>query len=144
MTKQEFLYALETALSEELNDIQVNEQINYYRQYIEEQIASGRSESEVLEELGDARIIAHNIIDGIEEEGNAYRRTTVTYTTGDEEDEADLTWKAKAKMYGTIAIIIAVVVLVLALVTRLIIWMLPAIIVIAVVLWIFSKRRDGR
>lgn len=41
MTKQEFLYALETALSEELNDIQVNEQINYYRQYIEEQIASG-------------------------------------------------------------------------------------------------------
>lgn len=55
MTKQEFLYALETALSEELNDIQVNEQINYYRQYIEEQIASGRSESEVLEELGDAR-----------------------------------------------------------------------------------------
>lgn len=45
-------------------------------------------------------IIAHNIIDGIEEEGNAYRRTTVTYTTGDEGDEADLTWKAKVKMYG--------------------------------------------
>ena len=31
MTKQEFLYALEAALSEELNSIQVNEQINYYR-----------------------------------------------------------------------------------------------------------------
>lgn len=143
MTKQEFLYALEAALSEELNSIQVNEQINYYRQYIEEQAASGRSESEVLDELGDARIIAHNIIDGIEEEPN-YHRTTVTYTTGDEGEEGELSWKTKVKTYGTIAIIIAVVVLVLALVTRLIIWMLPSIIVIAVVLLIFYKRRDGR
>ena len=43
MTKQEFLYALEAALSEELNSIQVNEQINYYRQYIEELATPGLS-----------------------------------------------------------------------------------------------------
>lgn len=143
MTKQEFLYALETTLSEELNSIQVNEQINYYRQYIEEQVASGRSESEVLDELGDARIIAHNIIDGIEAEPS-YHRTTVTYTESGDEESLEPTWQAKIKTYGTIAIIIAVVVLILALVTRLIIWMLPSIIVIAIVLWIFSRRRDGR
>ena len=65
MTKQEYLAVLREALSEELSGAQVSDQINYYRQYIEEQIASGRSETDVLEELGDARIIAHNIIDEI-------------------------------------------------------------------------------
>ncbi len=143
MTKQEFLYALEAALSEELNSIQVNEQINYYRQYIEEQVASGRSESEVLDELGDARIIAHNIIDGIEEEPN-YHRTTVTYTENGDGGSPEPTWKEKMKVYGTIGLILVILFAVLALVTQLIIWMLPSIIVIAVVLWIFSKRRDGR
>ena len=77
MTKQDFLAVLQEALSEELNGAQVNEQISYYRRYIDEQVAAGRSESEVLEELGDARIIAHNIIDGVEEEGNTYYRTRV-------------------------------------------------------------------
>ena len=82
MTKQEYLAVLREALSEELSGAQVSDQINYYRQYIEEQIASGRSETDVLEELGDARIIAHNIIDGAEEERDTYRRTTVTYSGG--------------------------------------------------------------
>ncbi len=143
MTKQEFLTALQEALSEELNGAQVNEQINYYRQYIEGEVARGRAESEVLEELGDARIIAHNIIDGVEEESNTYRRTTVTYTSGDDGDNLEPEWKTKMKFYGTIALVLVIIFVILALVTRLIIWLLPSIIVIAVVLWILRKL-DGR
>lgn len=143
MTKQEFLTVLQEALSEELNGAQVNEQVNYYRRYIEEQVAGGRTESEVLDELGDARIIAHNVIDGLEAEGQTYQRTTVTYTEGESGENAGPTWKTKVKVYGTIALIIALIFVILALVTKLIIWLLPSIIVIAVVLWILRKL-DGR
>ena len=132
MTKQEYLAALREALSEELSGAQVSDQINYYRQYIEEQIASGRSEADVLEELGDARIIAHNIIDGAEEERDTYRRTTVTYSDGGDAEGVEPTWKTKVKVYGIIA-----------LVTKLIIWLLPSIIVIVCVVWILN-RLSGR
>ena len=70
MTKQEFFMKLRETLSDELNDRQVNEQVQYYEGYINEQIRLGRSESEVLDELGDPRSIAHNIIDGIEAGGS--------------------------------------------------------------------------
>ena len=143
MTKQEYLAALQEALSEELSGAQVSDQINYYRQYIEEQIASGRSEADVLEELGDARIIAHNIIDGVEEERDTYRRTTVTYTSGGDGEGAEPTWKTKMKVYGIIALVLVVLFVIIALVTRLLIWMLPSIIVIACVVWILN-RLSGR
>ena len=127
------------ALSEELSGAQVSDQINYYRQYIEEQIASGRSEADVLEELGDARIIAHNIIDGAEEERDTYRRTTVTYTGGGDAEGVEPTWKTKMKVYGIIAFVLVVVFIFIALVTKLIIWLLPSIIVIVGVVWILNR-----
>ena len=143
MTKQEYLAVLREALSEELSGAQVSDQINYYRQYIEEQIASGRSEADVLEELGDARIIAHNIIDGAEEERDTYRRTTVTYTSDSDGQDAEPTWKTKMKVYGTIALVLVVLFMIIALVTKLIIWLLPSIIVIACIVWIIN-RLSGR
>jgi uncharacterized membrane protein len=141
MSKQDFLTALQEALSEELDAVQVNEQIQYYRSYIEDQIASGRSEADVMEELGDARIIAHNVIDGIEEEAHTYRRTTVEYSEGEEGIEP--TWKTKIKVYGMIGLVLVILFIVLALVTRLIIWMLPSLIVIGIIVWII-KTLDGR
>ena len=143
MTKQEYLAALREALSEELSGVQVSDQINYYRQYIEEQIASGRSEADVLEELGDARIIAHNIIDGAEEERDTYRRTTVTYTSDSDGQDAEPTWKTKMKVYGIITLVLVVLFMIIALVTKLIIWLLPSIIVIACIVWIIN-RLSGR
>ena len=139
MTKQDFLAVLQEALSEELNVTQVNEQISYYRQYIDEQVAAGRLESEVLEELGDARIIAHNIIDGVEEAADTYYRSTVTYTGDDGGEGVEPTWKTKMKVYGTIGLILVILFIILALVTKLIIWLLPSIILVAVVVWILRK-----
>lgn len=143
MTKQEYLAVLREALSEELSGAQVSDQINYYRQYIEEQIASGRSETDVLEELGDARIIAHNIIDGAGEERDTYRRTTVTYSGGGDAEGVEPTWKTKMKVYGIIALVLVVLFMIIALVTKLIIWLLPSIIVIACIVWIIN-RLSGR
>ena len=146
MTKKDFLTVLQEALSEELNGAQVSEQMNYYRRYFDEQTAAGRSEAQILEALGDARMIARNIIDGIEDASNMYQQSTTTYTNySDAEAEAGMEplWKTKVKVYGAIGLILVIIFVVLALITQLIIWLLPSIIVIGAILWILRKL-NGR
>ena len=62
MSKQEFLDTLRRALARELSESEVADNINYYWNYIEQQVASGESEEQVLSELGDPRLIARTIL----------------------------------------------------------------------------------
>lgn len=61
MTKREFLDSLRAALSTRVGASVVNENINYYEDYINTQMRMGRSEEEVLKELGDPRLLARSI-----------------------------------------------------------------------------------
>lgn len=71
MSKQEFLDTLRRSISG-MNDYTfVNETMEYYEEYIERQIRMGKSEAEVMEELGDPRLIAKSIVaskDSVEEQ----------------------------------------------------------------------------
>lgn len=61
MNKQEFIEGLRRSLSS-INDYTfVNDTIAYYENYIESQIRMGKTEEEVMEELGDPRLIAKSI-----------------------------------------------------------------------------------
>ena len=53
MRKEEFLEKLRTRLSQTMSQQEVTAQIRYYENYIQEQMQNGRSEEEVLTELGD-------------------------------------------------------------------------------------------
>lgn len=63
MNKGEFLEGLRNALSGEVPPSVVQENLRYYDEYIRTEIRKGRGESDVMEELGDARLIARTIID---------------------------------------------------------------------------------
>ena len=67
MRKEEFLEKLRARLSQTMSQQEVTAQIRYYENYIQEQIQNGRSEEEVLTELGDplliAKTLAHLAID---------------------------------------------------------------------------------
>lgn len=61
MSKQEFIDGLRRNLSS-INDYTfVNDTISYYENYIESQIRMGKAEIDVMEELGDPRLIAKSI-----------------------------------------------------------------------------------
>ena len=61
MSKQEFIEQLRRSLSS-INDYTfVNDTISYYENYIESRIRTGKSEEEVMRELGDPRLIAKSI-----------------------------------------------------------------------------------
>lgn len=63
MTRDEFLRELRIALQGRIPQGQVNEQLRYYENYIIEESRKGRTQDEVLEELGNPRLIAKTIID---------------------------------------------------------------------------------
>ena len=63
MSKQEFLERLRQALNGRVAPGVVTENINYYEDYINMEIRKGRSEEEVLTQLGDPRLIARTIVE---------------------------------------------------------------------------------
>lgn len=62
MTKQEFLDELRQALSGEVSSEAIMDAYRYYSTYIEDEMRSGKSEEQVLEELGRPNLIARSII----------------------------------------------------------------------------------
>lgn len=81
MSTREFLIQLESSLRGEVNEAVIQENLNYYGGYIREQIAAGRKEEEVLEMLGDPRLIARTIIDTNGGEGS-YQTESQTSSYG--------------------------------------------------------------
>lgn len=62
MKKQEFLVELQKALSSRVSVSSMQENVRYYDDYISMQIRKGRTEEEIIEEIGDPRLIAKSII----------------------------------------------------------------------------------
>lgn len=77
MTKQEFLNSLRAALSSRIGASLVEENVRYYEDYINTQMRMGKSEEQVIGELGDPRLLARSIADankraGMSDEREAY------------------------------------------------------------------------
>lgn len=76
MTKFEFTENLRKALSGRVNYNVVNDNVAYYENYIDTEVRKGRSEQEILEELGDPRLIAKTIIEAEKAGGTAPDRVS--------------------------------------------------------------------
>ncbi|MCI9141633.1 MAG: DUF1700 domain-containing protein [Lachnospiraceae bacterium] len=61
MTKQEFLEMMRLALNGKVSSGLIMENLRYYEDYINIEVRKGRSEEEVLAELGDPRLLARTI-----------------------------------------------------------------------------------
>jgi uncharacterized membrane protein len=96
MTRYEFLGKLKEALILELDEQAVNEHVTYYSSYISEAVNQGRSEAEVLEELGDPWAIARSLI-SMEETSASGRTVFDSYDTVKDKNES----KYEEKRYSS-------------------------------------------
>lgn len=74
MDRNEFISILRTALTGKVPATTVEDNVRYYEEYIEIQLRQGKSEKEILEALGDPRLLAKTII-----EANKFAEGTETY-----------------------------------------------------------------
>lgn len=85
MRKDEFLQTLRRALNGNVPPRVVEENVRYYDGYISDEVRKGRSEEEVIEEIGDPRLIARTIEDTtdgagegefVDDDASAYSRSS--------------------------------------------------------------------
>ncbi|MBQ3163836.1 MAG: DUF1700 domain-containing protein [Lachnospiraceae bacterium] len=76
MRQEEFLKIFQEALTGKVSDRIIQENINYYRVYIKNEVANGKTEEEVLRMLGDPRLLAKTI-----EESNKFASGDESYTS---------------------------------------------------------------
>lgn len=162
MNKQEFVDRLRMALNGRVSPGLVMDNVNYYQDYINTEIHKGRTEEEVLESLGDPRLIARTIIQTNGGDNRSGYRNTV-YGNGEyreaagqnvhrsytEEEDSYGTHQSKvgnvlAKLPGWVWLIlgILVVVLIFGAVFSVLSFLAPVLIPIVVVLFLVKLFRD--
>lgn len=125
MDKNEFLKILKDELDISLDKDIVYEQIDYYDNYIANEVVKGKTEKEVITELGDPRLIAKTIktvnnADGImdiksvkseDEEGNDYSKTKNRTET---REKYGVSGKVREILWGIIAFLVVFIIISLA------------------------------
>ncbi len=143
MTKSKFLEELRDVLSEQLPADQVAEHVAYYRNYIEEQQRNGNSEEEILNMLGDSRLIAKTILDT----GSVKKDNPNYFYEQPSENGQNTTKKGlshKGKMYLYAAITIGIICLIIILITTLLSFLLPVLLPVILFFIVLSLIRKMR
>lgn len=160
MDKKEFLDILYNQLSGQMPEGNVAAHVQYYRNYIEDEQQKGRTEDEILTELGDPRLIARTLLDtelgnsGAPQSGNSYSGSaSSSYTESTSEydgyrNSSSGSNRVKHKSfkldlttwYGKLAVILIAIVVVILLCTILSV-LIPIMIVAGVIMYVFRLRK---
>ena len=149
MERTQFLETLRSQLAGQMHEGKVAAHVRYYEDYIQSQVRGGRSEAEVLTELGDPRLIAKTLLDTDADSGGDIYEEEQTYSSGgaysDSESGQGRVDKRSYKLdlstwYGKAIVIVIAVAAVIALVT-IIGAVLPFFIVLGIILFVISRLR---
>lgn len=146
MRQEEFLKSFQEALAGKVSEKVIQENIDYYRNYISNEMRNGKTEDAVMQSLGDPRLLAKTI-----EESNKYANGDESYVsdrggwsfqgnrTGQNEQAQRTDMKKTFKVQGWLAAAIGIVVLlaVVSLVFSVISFLAPVILVAAVGLLVY-------
>lgn len=156
MNKKEFLDILYNQLSGQIPEGNVAAHVQYYRNYIEEEQRKGRTESEILAELGDPRLIARTLLD-TEASASGNPQTTEYYSESYDNRSAGYngyensdSGHGKVKQhsfhldlttwYGKLAVILIAAVVIILLCTVLSV-LIPIMIIAGVIMYLISQFR---
>lgn len=154
MNKKEFLDILYEQLSGQIPEGNVAAHVQYYRNYIEDAVTQGRTEAEVLNELGDPRLIARTLLD-TDSTTSGNPQTTGSYfepyTDNSYEYDNSSSGSKKVKSrsfhidlstwYGKLAVILIAAIVIVLLCTVLSV-LIPVMVIFGIVCFIISKLRN--
>jgi len=153
MNRAQFLEILRSQLTGKMYAERVEAHLRYYEDYIQSQVRGGRSEEEVLEELGDPRLIARTLLDTDTSSGEEIYEEV--YTTSDSEGDDSYSEQGEARgqnrhrqyrldlttWYGKL-IVIVVAALVIFLLVTVLTAVLPFLLIFALLMFLISRFRN--
>lgn len=114
MYRNKFLSSLREALEGNMSEQAIKDNVQYYKTYIEDEVKKGRTEKEVVEELGDPWIIAKTLIESPGGE-QTYEGTTEDNVSQYEDKERkvhifglDTWWKKVVLILAVVGIIFGI------------------------------------
>lgn len=163
MNREEFLQGLKNALSGQVPPAVVKENLDYYEEYMNTQCRNGRGEAEVMEELGDPRLIARTIVDATPGAGEgqyeAYGASGYGYSGGSRQQEPEYAgqdpryqrsgniryydlnkWYWKLLGIAVAILVLAVVLSIVSGILAIVVPLLPALIMVALIMWFVRGR----
>ncbi len=157
MSKNEFLEKLREALANDLDAAAVQDQVNYYSQYIDGETGTGMPEEAVTAELGDPWAIARTIIDSSgnrdyegEVYGHASRQKSGDKSKGRESRDPygqvrvsgfHVTWRMILAVLGILGILMIVIAVVGGIISILAPVVVPLFVVLFVIRAIKERKR---
>ena len=144
MTKSDFLDKLRLALSGKVSSSLVQENLTYYNEYIDAQIRMGRSEQEVMDMLGDPRLIARTIVEtnGTETvEENSYSNKTSYDEASYGVVENDTSIRTLPGWLWKI-ILVLIIICLISFVFSVVSFLLPIVLPVLIVLFVVKLFRD--
>ena len=150
MNKKEFLDILYEQLSGQMPEGNIAAHVQYYRNYIEEQQRTGRTESDILNELGDPRLIARTLLD-TETEGSGSGRSPYAKTVSDYQQSNSDTGTVRhhsfkidlSTWHGKLAVILIAAVVLILLFTVLSV-LIPVMLVTGVILYLLRMFKNNQ
>lgn len=154
MTKNEFLNRLREALGNDLAAPVVQENVDYYDQYILDEVKGGKSEEAVIDELGDPWVIARTVIDASEgmqgtgpDSGYAYESNNQGYGYDQQggyvkriETSGRGWWKLIVMLLGIIGILLAVVAVIGGIISLVAPILIPVLVIMIIIRGLGRRR----
>ncbi|MDC7289615.1 DUF1700 domain-containing protein [Blautia schinkii] len=149
MDRTQFLETLRSQLIGQMHEGKVAAHVRYYEDYIQSQVRGGRSEAEVLAQLGDPRLIAKTLLDTDADYGGEVYEDEQSYSGrgaySDSESGQGRVDRRSYKLdlstwYGKAIVIVIAVAAIIALVT-IIGAVLPFFIILGIILFVISRLR---
>lgn len=136
MSKQEFTDDLRSALSGRLSAAAVEENVKYYTEYIDTQLQNGKTEQEVLQELGNPRLIARTIVEA-NQSVSGEKKPDYFY-----QEENDKPAEHKKSYWATVLIAILILILCLFLVSTVLSFLAPILVPVILIFFLIKLFRD--
>lgn len=144
MDKIEFLNRLRAALTGRVDATVLAENLAYYEDYINSQMRMGRTEEEVLQSLGDPRLIAKTIIETNEPDGSAVQEGKNNYREDDDRNTAGryVIRHSRLPVGAWLVIVIVVLIVILVVLFSLLSFLVPFLLPVLVVAFMIKLFRD--
>ena len=143
MGKQEFINILRTSLNGQVSAAVISENVTYYEDYINSQIRMGRTEQEVLQSLGNPRLIAKSIIDASKAVGSGSKNYGGEKDSGYHQAEAQKNARRfKLPIWLVLLLIFLAIFLIMGIIMRLLFFFAPIIMVAFLIVFLVKLFRD--
>lgn len=147
MTKQDFVEKLRVALNGKVAANQIEEHVRYYEDYIQMEMRKGKSEEQVMQVLGDPRLIAKTIVEtSTRTQSGDYREYENSYEEGEvrKEYEQPTSVRKLSKVPGWVWLILVVLIIlvVLSVIFSVITALMPVLLPILLVVLLVKMFRN--